>query len=180
MQHLEQQEFENLFRTEFAGLCFFAQKYVKDLEAAREIVQESFIQLWEKRDTLDTSRNIKSYLATSIRNKCLNYLRDNKKFNAHILQLENLLELTVEPEHDVLVEKELHNAIQLALDELPEKCREVFVLNRYDNLRYKEIADKLGISVKTVEAQMSKALQHLRIKLAVYLTVLLLIITMIK
>lgn len=180
MQHFERQEFEDLFRAEFTGLCYFAQKYVKDLEVAREIVQESFIQLWEKRDYMDASRNIKSYLATSIRNKCLNYLRDNKKFDANILQLENLLELTAEPEHDFLVEKELNNSIQIALDELPEKCKAIFVMNRYDNLKYKEIADKLGISVKTVEAQMSKALQHLRVKLAIYLSVLLLMISMIE
>jgi RNA polymerase sigma-70 factor, ECF subfamily len=71
------------------------------------------------------------------------------------------------------VEEELKNKIDTAIEELPEKCKQVFVMNRYENLKYHEIADKLQISVKTVETQMSKALQHMRIRLSEYLTVLL-------
>lgn len=171
-------EFEKLFRAEFKGLCFFAYKYVKDTEIAREIVQEAFAALWEKRAEIDYSRNVKSYLSTSIHNKCLNYLRDNRKFNGNILELENLLEWSDKAEPDTsdpFTEKELKRSISNAIDELPEKCREVFILNRYENMKYKDVAEKLGISVKTVEAQMSKALQHLRNRLAVYIRSLILI-----
>ena len=165
-----------LFRSHFSGLCFFAQKYVKDFETAKEIVQDAFLSLWEKRETIDMDRPVKSYLTMVIHNKCTNYLRDNRKFDQYILNIENLLE---EPEYDgadSMVENELKEKIDLAISELPEKCREVFVLNRYENLKYQQIADKLQISVKTVETQMSKALQHMRIRLAEFISVFLVLI----
>ncbi|NTW23761.1 MAG: RNA polymerase sigma-70 factor [Lentimicrobium sp.] len=169
MDHFTKEDFEILFRAEFKGLCFFAQKYVKDFDASREIVQDSFINLWEKRASIDPSRSVKSYLTTTIHNKCHNYLRNNKKFNTNLLEIENLIEISEISDNDILVEQELRQTIQQAIEDLPEKCREIFLLNRYENLKYQEIAGKLGISVKTVEAQMSKALQHMRLRLAGYL-----------
>ncbi len=183
MQQLDQNSFESLFRSEYKGLCFFAQMYVKDSEAAREIVQDAFLGLWEKRETIDTSRNIRSYLTTGIRNKCLNYLRDNKKFHTNLLEIENLPaneEQFDSIDSDHLTEQELHTSIQTAINELPEKCREVFLLSRNENLKYREISEKLGISVKTVEAQMSKALQYLRTRLAGYLKIMILLILCLK
>jgi len=164
-----------LFKAHFAGLCYFAQKYVKDFEAAKEIVQDAFLNLWEKRDNIDLDRPVKSYLTMIIHNKCTNYLRDNRKFDNYILHVENLLDIPEYEDADTFVQKELEAKIEIAINELPEKCREVFVLNRYENLKYQEIADRLQVSVKTVEAQMSKALQHMRIRLAEYVSVLLLI-----
>ncbi len=161
-----------LFRSHFTGLCFFAQKYVKDIDTAKEIVQDAFLSLWEKRDTIDMDRQVKSYLTMIIHNKCTNYLRDNRKFDTNILQIENLLDVPEYESTDSLVTGELKVSIESAINELPEKCREIFVMNRYENLKYQEIADKLQISVKTVETQMSKALQHMRLRLAAYLTVL--------
>lgn len=181
--NLRQLAFEKLFRSEYQGLCFFAYKYIKDFEPAREIVQEAFTSLWEKGDEIDYSRNVKSYLTTTIHNRCLNYLRDNRKFNGTILEAEHLLEIpSTGSDYDVnpMAENELQQSIQSAIDELPEKCREVFVLNRYEELKYKEIADRLGISVKTVEAQMSKALQHLRTRLAIYIKTLVFIFLILK
>ncbi|MFA5972807.1 MAG: RNA polymerase sigma-70 factor [Lentimicrobiaceae bacterium] len=160
-----------LFRSHFSGLCYFAQKYVKDFETAREIVQDAFISLWEKRETIDMERPVKSYLTMIIHNKCTNYLRDNRKFDTYILNIENLLDVPENEGSDSLVEEELKQKIEASIAELPEKCREIFVMNRYENLKYIEIADKLQISVKTVETQMSKALKHMRISLAEYLTV---------
>ena len=161
-----------LFRSHFAGLCFFAQKYVKDFETAKEIVQDSFLSLWEKRETIDMSRPVKSYLTMVIHNKCTNYLRDNRKFDQNILDIENLLEVPEYDGADSMVEVELKLKIDSSIAELPEKCREIFVLNRYENLKYQEIADKLQISVKTVETQMSKALQHMRVRLAEFMTII--------
>lgn len=151
-------------------MCFFAQKYVKDYETAREITQSAFISLWEKRESIDMERPVKSYLAMVIHNKCTNHLRDNRKFDQNILNIENLLEVPEYDGADSMVEKELKLKIDLSIAELPEKCREIFVMNRYENFKYHEIADKLQISVKTVETQMSKALQHMRIRLAEYIT----------
>jgi RNA polymerase sigma-70 factor, ECF subfamily len=143
-------------------LCFFALQYTKDHDTAREIVQDAFTGLWDKRDTIDLSRPVKTYLTTMVRNKCLNHLRDNKKFNREILDIEGLLsERTYHPP-DRMVEAEVREKIRGAIQGLPEKCRQVFVLNREENLKYHEIATRLEISVKTVETQMSKALQHMR------------------
>ncbi len=161
-----------LFKSHFSGLCFFAQKYVKDFETSKEIVQDAFISLWEKRETIDMDRPVKSYLTMIIHNKCNNHLRDNRKFDQYILNIENLLEVPEYEGADSMVEAELKTKIETAISELPEKCREIFVLNRYENLKYQEIADKLQISVKTVETQMSKALQHMRVRLTEYLSVI--------
>jgi RNA polymerase sigma-70 factor (ECF subfamily) len=146
-------------------------RYVKDSDIAREIVQDSFVNLWEKRDSIDLSKPVKSYLSTTVRNKCLNYLRDHKKFSTDLLALEHLTyETGYETDH--LVESEIRDQIAVAIAELPEKCREIFVLSRVQHLKYQQIADQLRISVKTVETQMSKALQHMRIRLAEYLPIL--------
>jgi RNA polymerase sigma-70 factor (ECF subfamily) len=162
-----------LFGSHFTGLCVFAQKYVKDFETAKEIVQDAFISLWEKRETIDMDRPVKSYLTMAIHNKCTNHLRNIRKFDPYILDLENLLDVPEYDGADSMVEIELKEKIESAIAQLPEKCREIFILNRYENLKYQEIADKLQISVKTVESQISKALQHMRISLAEYVTLLL-------
>lgn len=149
-------------------------KYVKDTEIAKEIVQGVFYTLWEKRETIDMDRQVNSYLTTAVYSKCTNYLRDNRKFDSGLLNMESLLEVPDYENSDSLVHDELKNKIDAAIALLPEKCRQIFELNRFEGLKYHEIADKLEISVKTVETQMSKALQHMRIQLAEYVTILLL------
>jgi RNA polymerase sigma-70 factor (ECF subfamily) len=166
---LDKATFESLFRSEFKGLVFFALQYTKDTDTAREITQEAFISLWEKRERIDLSKPVKTYLSTTVRNKCLNWLRDNKKFNKEILDMEGLLSDKTYVQPDRMVEAEIRDRIGKAIDELPEKCREIFVLNRHENLKYQEIAIRLEISVKTVETQMSKALQHMRDRLAEFI-----------
>lgn len=165
-----------LFRSHFNSLCFFATGYVKDFGNAREIVQASFVALWEKRQSIDPAKSVRSYLTTSVRNRCINYLRDHKKYSHDLLLLEEAGYQKEKSESDKLVEKELEKKIASAIGELPEKCREIFLLSRHENLRYQQIADRLKISVKTVETQMSKALQHMRLRLAEYLTMLFLIL----
>ncbi|HNW98067.1 MAG TPA: RNA polymerase sigma-70 factor [Bacteroidales bacterium] len=173
---LDEVSFEKLFKNHFKGLTWFAVRYVKDIETAKEIVQDVFINLWEKRSHIDLSKPVKSYLASSVYNKSLNYIRDNKKFDKDILAFETLFPDAGYEQTDRLVTDELEKNIKDAINELPEKCREIFIMSRYENLKYQEIADKLQISIKTVETQMSKALQHMREKLVEYITILLLII----
>lgn len=174
---LTRNELEILFKTHFKGMVLFANRYVKDFEAAREIAQDSFVSLWEKRETIDNTKSVKSYLTTIVYNKSLNYLRDNKKFNREILQAEYLFPFISQEESDnPVISDELKNKIESAISELPEKCREVFRLNRFQDMKYQQIADFLQISVKTVEAQMSKALKHMRERLGEYLTILLFLI----
>jgi RNA polymerase sigma-70 factor (ECF subfamily) len=168
---LDRELFESLFRTHYQELCLFANRFVKDYEVSREIVQDCYIRLWEKRESIDPSKPVKSYLSTSVRNTCLNWLRDHRKFNANLLDIEGLVQDSGTYQADRLVEGEIREGIQNAIQELPERCREVFVLNRYENLKYQEIADRLHISLKTVETQMSKALSHMRVRLKEYLMI---------
>jgi RNA polymerase sigma-70 factor (ECF subfamily) len=173
---LDNESFEMLFRDHYKDLCFYAIRYVKDYEVSREIVQDCYVRMWEKRASIDLSKPVRSYLSTSVRNTCLNWLRDHRKFNSNLLDLE---ELTTDPDGmqpDKLVEEEVRAGIESAIEALPEKCREVFILNRYENLKYQEIADRLNISVKTVETQMSKALQHMRIRLKEFLMIVILLV----
>lgn len=144
-------------------------KYTRDLDAAKNLVHEVFIQLWEKFDTLPPDTNYKSYCYTSVRNRGLNYLRDRKKF----VMLENVGEEQRTVLNSTIETAELEEKIETAIASLPEKCRMVFELNRAEGLKYAEIAAKMNISVKTVEAQMSKALAVLREHLTEFLTIIL-------
>ncbi|MDP1622852.1 MAG: RNA polymerase sigma-70 factor [Bacteroidales bacterium] len=177
-QPLDERTLELLFRDNFTGLCRFAYGYVKDEEAAKEIVQDAFVNLWERRQMIDLSKSVKSYLSTTVRNKCLNYLRDHKKFSSDLIELENLSGDAKYDHADKLVEADIRDQIARAIDELPEKCREIFILSRNHHLKYQQIADHLGISIKTVETQMSKALQHLRHRLAEYLPTFIFLISL--
>jgi RNA polymerase sigma-70 factor (ECF subfamily) len=173
---LDKAAFEKLFRSFFPGLVLFARKYVPDQDTAKEIVHNVFLNLWEKRGKVDAGSPLKSYLFTSVHNRCLNFIRDQKKFDRDESHFQRMESTEFTDGTDRLEEQELEQRIFDALQALPEKCREVFTLNRFEGLKYAEIAEKLDISVKTVEAQMSKALRILREKLLDYLTILILFI----
>lgn len=142
-------------------------KYTRDLDEAKDIVHTVFIFTWERYTTLSVDINYRSYLYTAVRNRCLNYLRD-KKENSKLESLSGL------PAYETssLETSELESKIEAAINTLPEKCRVVFEMNRFEGLKYAQIADKMGISVKTVEAQMSKALQVLRTHLGEFLSLI--------
>lgn len=173
---MDKRSFEELFRSFFPSLVLFAQKYVPDQDTAKEIVHNVFINLWEKRQQVDTGSPLKSYLFTSVHNRCLNYIRDQKKFDKDDTIFQRLDSTDFIDGVDRLEEQELEQRIYDALQSLPEKCREIFMMNRFDGLKYAEIAEKQGISVKTVETQMSKALKILREKLIDYLGMIILFI----
>ncbi|MFW5656814.1 MAG: RNA polymerase sigma-70 factor [Bacteroidota bacterium] len=161
--------FEKVFREYFPGLVLFALKYVPDEDTARDICHTVFINLWDKRDEVNFEKPMKSYLFTAVYNRCLNHLRDNKKFDRDELTTEKLETNQDADYRDALEENENEQEIYAAIQALPEKCREIFLLSRFEELKYAQIAEKLDISVKTVEAQMSKALKILREKLIKYL-----------
>lgn len=166
--------FESVFRSHFQYLCNYAKQYVREEETARDITQKVFITLWEKRLEIDPQMSVKSWLFTSVRNRCLNYIRDHKKYQSEVLDLDcGDFDLSVEDHH--FVEEELGAKIQVALATLPEKCRQVFEMSRFDEKKYKEIAVELDISPKTVEAHMSKAIKTLREYLRDYLVILILL-----
>ena len=143
-------------------------------------MQEAFANLWEKREHIKLDKSPKSYLGSSVKNRCLNYLRDHKKFDRSILDFEGLDTRHEYVEQDHLVTNELKLRIEEATNSLPTKCREIFLKNRFEHKKYQEIADELNISVKTVEAQMSKALKIMREKLSEFMLVFLIILEFIN
>ncbi len=163
-------EFEKLFRAHFKPLCGFAMKYVKDLDDAKEVVHDVFVIVWGKFDDLGADVNYKSYLYTAVKNRCLNFIRSRSK----LVKFDKVVEETLISEtHDALETSELEREIEMAIDTLPDKCRQVFKLSRFEGLKYAEIAKKMDISVKTVESQMSKALRILKKHLAPFLSLIL-------
>jgi len=139
------------------------------MDTSKEIVHDVFVNVWSKRNELDLNKSLKTYLFSSVYNRCLNYIRDHKKF-AKVEELgsghheQSSFDASAELEG-----KELQDQIQKAIDSLPERTRKIFVMNRFEGFKYKEIAEKLEISQKTVEAQISSALKILREKLRIYL-----------
>lgn len=172
---LDQKRFEELFKSHFQPLCHFAKQYVQDEGAAQDICQKVFISLWQKRTAINPKQSVVSYLYTAVKNRCLNHIRDHKKYRSKVLDLD-LAEEEWTFQDDHFVEEELKAKITEALAALPEKCRKVFEMSRYQEMTYKEIAEELEIAQKTVEAHMSKAIKTLRIHLKDYLLVYMIIL----
>ena len=165
--------YEEMFRTYFSSLCYFAQKYISDLDSSKELVHKVFVTIWENRAEFDFDKPAKSYLFTSVYNRCMNHLRDQKKFTSdENLEKEELKQSNLNTT-DHIETAELESQIWKTINSLPEKCKEVFMLNRFEGKKYNEIAEHLGISVKTVETQMSKALKVLRENLKDYIHIFL-------
>lgn len=162
-------EFEKLYRHFFQSFVLFANKYVYDLEVAENIVQDVFINVWQNRSNLEPSRNIKTYLYTSVKNHALNYLKHQKVERSYkeTIQIEERDDLTPETLFRL---KELELQVNKALKDLTEKRRRIFLMSRNDHLSYAEIAEILGVSIKTVENQMGKALKTLRSYLTHFLS----------
>ena len=168
--------FEHLFRKHYSSLCGYAAKYVWDLDQAEEIVQDLFYNLWNKKNNLSVDLSIEAYLFRAVRNACLNYLKHQKVRQQHADSVKrNPLSDSTAGE-DPLETLELQNKIDEVVDALPPERKKIFQMSRYEGLKYKEIADQLGLSVKTVEAQMGKALKMLRENLADFLVIMILVI----
>jgi len=172
---LNKVSFEDLFKTYFKPLTAFAFKFVNDIDEAKSIVHDVFVKLWEKRDDIDMSKSLKSYLYTSVNNRSLNYIRDHKKFNKNEGVLENQDDLNPNIE-DELAGADVQKRIDMTLNSLNPKVKRIFELSRYEGMKYKEIAEEMNLSVKTVETHMSTALKALRKNLKEFLTVILFMI----
>jgi RNA polymerase sigma-70 factor (ECF subfamily) len=162
--------FNQFFTDYYVNLCRFAYTYVKDSDTAEEIVQEMFISIWEQRKNLSINSSVRSFLYTSVKNRALNYIRNEKTRTKHEDEFAREQASKVAHIVDFCGREELTFIIDQAVNELPEQCRLIFELNRNQNLSYKEIAQKMEISTKTVENQMGIALKKLRAKLSPYLT----------
>ncbi len=171
----KEQAFRSVFMTWFESLEVFAKAYVEDREVARDMVQEVFANLWSKRSSLPEEANLKAWLYQATRNNCLNYLKRLKvQAKYEMRALDNYHDLLLNYEalarlnFDAISYHELMEALNNAMNSLPERCREVFELSRYDGMKNREIAEKLGISVKAVEGHISKALKQLKDQLHAY------------
>jgi len=165
-------DFNELFNSYYSTLCLFSNKFLNDINLSRSVVQQVFVELWVKREKLSIKQSIKSYLFSSVRNASIDYLRKNKN-RTDTLNLND--EKYQTPFRDLVEESELNEKINHAINDLPEKCREVFIACRFDGLKYAEIAEKLHLSVKTVEMQMGIAIKRLRTCLSEYQMVNLLV-----
>jgi RNA polymerase sigma-70 factor (ECF subfamily) len=174
LQAGNQSAFEMVFRNFYQSLCRYAYSFLSDKDEAEEIVQSTFIQVWEKRSSIEIQTSLRSYLYRMVRNACLNVIKHEKVKQIHVSH-----EMKVVEKERALVDEVVHsNELELKISEamklLPEQCRLVFQLSRFEDLKYAEIADQLQISVKTVENQIGKALKIMRENLKEYLPVLVL------
>lgn len=176
MKDGNQAAFEKLFYEHYEMLCRFGFKWIQDSDQVEEIVQEAFVGIWEKRDALNITGSFRSYLFSTIRNACLNYIKHMKVRNEHQSHVLASSNANLDSADRLLEASELQSAINRAVEELPERCRAVFKLSREEGKKYSEIAQELDISIKTVENQMGKALKTLRAELKDYLTILILML----
>jgi RNA polymerase sigma-70 factor (ECF subfamily) len=163
----DQAAFDEVFRAHYPALVILAQSLLHDRSASEDVVQEVMLELWRRRTAVTIQESMRAYLVRSTRNRALNQIRHanvQKRAEPHLVGEESVAAAA-----SGLVAAELRDAITVAVAELPPACREVFRLSREQGLRYAEIAETLGISIKTVESQMGKALKHLRTRLAAWL-----------
>ena len=160
--------FDAIFRRWYPSLVRAAESLVRSRAVAEEVVQDVMLELWKRRQNIAAGSSPQAYLFQSTRNRSLNYLRHERVERQAEPQM-NREEGIDSNAHSLMVEEEIHIAMRRAVDKLPTRCREVFELSRTHGLKYAEIAGVLGISIKTVEAQMGKALRVLREELAPWL-----------
>lgn len=169
----DEEAFEHVFKAHFKNLHVYACTIVQEPAAAEEIVQNVFYKIWEKAEQLNISPPVAAYLYRAVNNESINYLKHQKVKSIHRAHTLYHAKNQSESASKKVLAGELEKKLRKALSELPEQCRIIFQLSRFEELRYREIAGKLGISVKTVENQMGKALRLLRVKLADFLPLLL-------
>lgn len=161
---------EFLFREHYDYLCRAVYRVLPKADIVEDLVQDVFFELWKKHDTIEINISFRAYLRRAAVNKTLNYIRNQR---LKIVDTEHAPELHsgITEAEELLKAAELQARIDDAIDELPERCRMVFVLSRFEEKSYKEIAEELDISIKTVENQISKALKSLRIALDSFMVI---------
>jgi RNA polymerase sigma-70 factor, ECF subfamily len=172
----DRKAFEQAFRTYYKGLTGFARKFLDDPDEAEEMVQEVFFTLWSKRESIQITDSLKAYLFRAVRNACFNQLK-------HARVKENYMQKSLPARQDEerrpenqLETLELQQRIDDCLAKMPPERRKIFLMSRMDDMKYREIADTLSLSIKTVEAQMGKALKFMRESLSDYLPLWLLLL----
>lgn len=160
-------KFESVFRDLYAPLCGYVNKMINNKEVAEEIVQELFYKIWKDRDSLNIKTSLKSYLYKSAHNRTLHYIEHEKVKEKYVQHVTHTGQFIENPEQAIQA-AEMYKIYLDTLKKLPENCRNIFKMSRNEGLKYKEIAEKLSISVKTVEANMGRALKAFKQSLANY------------
>ena len=159
-------QFESLFRSSYVSLVRYARSLINDQDTAEEIVQDLFVRLWQDREKITIESSLNGYLFRSVHNKCLHYIEHMKVVERHTEEMSAMKPGTNEDPLEILHYKELQARIATILERLPERCGRIFCMSRFEGLKYSEIAEKLSVSVKTVEANMGRALKEFRKELA--------------
>lgn len=164
-----QRAFEELYRLFFPRLFNFSMLYVHKREAAEEIVNDIMVKIWEKRETLGSVLNLETYLFVSVRNHSLNYLSKYSHYHVEIEAENGIAEMVNgnDPEKE-LEWKEIYFKLNMAIEQLPDQCRTVFKLIKEEGFRYKQVAEILNISPRTVETQLFRAIKKLDTAIAAY------------
>ena len=158
--------FELVFNHYYSGLVVYADQIINDAVISEDIAQSVFMKLWETRETIEI-RSFRSYFMQCIKNRCIDHLRTQQvkqRFDKQIPETSSMV-----TEEDLWTKNELSELLERAMEDFAPRCREIFFMSRYENLKIAEIAEKLDISKRTVETQISKALKILRIKLVDYI-----------
>ncbi|MGE4586008.1 MAG: RNA polymerase sigma-70 factor [Mangrovibacterium sp.] len=173
----EEKAFDYIFRQYYKALCSQANLYVHDLDLSQSLVQDCFIRLWEIREEATDIDNLGSWLCVLVRNKCVDYLRKYRRESVfdrtEVEQKEGGTDLLGQ-----VFSHEFEERLILALNQLPERCRVAFEYSRFDGLTYPEIASRMNISVKAVEALISRSLKILRVELSEFLPLIFLLFGM--
>ncbi|SDL58574.1 RNA polymerase sigma-70 factor, ECF subfamily [Siphonobacter aquaeclarae] len=168
----DERAFETLFRKHYEALCRYANGILQDYDEAEEIVQQTFVKIWEQREDLYIEFSLKAYLYRAVHNHSLNRLKHYKIRQEYADHQQFFYQNDHARADDGLYQSDLEKKLADAIRQLPEQCRRIFEMSRFEELKYQEIADILGISPKTVENQIGKALKILRGELADFLPAL--------
>lgn len=155
-------QFESLFRSSYVALVRYAKTLLKDQDTAEEIVQDLFYRIWKDREKIQIESSLNGYLFRAVHNSCLHFIEHKRIVVKHAEEMSFRQPESPESPSDILNYKELQAKIASILEKLPERCGKIFYMNRFEGLKYNEIAEKLSVSVKTVEANMGRALKEFR------------------
>ena len=174
--HDDREAFNVLFENYYPSLCLYAKRYMSELPIREDVVQDVFFTLWEKRKTIVIETSLKSYLISAVKNACLNYLKRENRYLDYEENAKERLPLYAENVDEIYNVQELTELLANALNKLPEEYRIAFIMSRFEDKDSKEIADKMGVSVRSVERYRARAIELLRTELKDYLPLLIFLI----
>lgn len=166
---VDPEDFRMLYKEYYSALCAYATTFTRDNQIAEEVVQDVFVKIWELGDSLSISTSMSSYLYTSVKNASLNHLkhlqvvnRFSEYYTRKYQDAQDLYYLSQETGDSLIIARELEEQLMDGIESLPDQCRKIFKMSRFDNMKHQEIADKLGVTINTVHRQTSIALERLK------------------